>query len=282
LVQHHKAYRHSRIASEIDLMRDVEENVLERLGIRLTNLRMLDVGAGQHLIQMAYFAARGNNVIGVDRDAVVQSINIADYLRMARSNGFKRATKTIGRKVLGVDLAYRRELERQLGSPRRRERLSFFQMDATNLDFPDGDFDFVYSLRVFQHVEEPLKIAREIARVIAPGGGAYIDFLPYSAINGSLDLRLLAGREVAPWAHLRRQYQDSVQESAYVNKLRLDSWDAIFADAMPGSRLVVDRSPDPERRALVQSLIDSGELGEFTPDELLATRARVFWHRLRA
>ena len=42
--------------------------------------------------------------------------------------------------------------------------------DAENLPFEDGTFDFVYSWGVIHHTEDTARAAREIARVVKPGG----------------------------------------------------------------------------------------------------------------
>ncbi|MDG4826607.1 methyltransferase domain-containing protein [Asanoa sp. WMMD1127] len=46
----------------------------------------------------------------------------------------------------------------------------FVQGDITALDFPDGTFDGVRSERVLQHVADPDRAVRELARVTRPGG----------------------------------------------------------------------------------------------------------------
>jgi SAM-dependent methyltransferase len=46
--------------------------------------------------------------------------------------------------------------------------------DALNLPFKDGAFHTVVSFQVMEHVKEPWIMAREIARVLAPGGHAVV------------------------------------------------------------------------------------------------------------
>ena len=42
--------------------------------------------------------------------------------------------------------------------------------DAQTLPFPDGTIDFVFSSQVIEHVPDDAAMARELARVLAPGG----------------------------------------------------------------------------------------------------------------
>ncbi|UUZ61029.1 methyltransferase domain-containing protein [Nocardioides sp. B-3] len=46
----------------------------------------------------------------------------------------------------------------------------FVEGDAPALPFEDGTVDVIRSERVFQHLDDPAAAAREIARVLAPGG----------------------------------------------------------------------------------------------------------------
>jgi SAM-dependent methyltransferase len=48
------------------------------------------------------------------------------------------------------------------------------QMDAEHLDFPDGEFDMVWSWGVIHHSSHTGRIMREIARVTKPGGNTRI------------------------------------------------------------------------------------------------------------
>jgi SAM-dependent methyltransferase len=251
----------------------------ERFGLALENMTVLDVGAGQRLLQATYFA-RTNDVVGIDRDVIVEGVDLASYVRMLRSNGLKRVVKTILRKVLRIDARHQRELAQYLGAS-RFPRPRIYQMDASRLDFPAETFDFVYSLRVFQHLDRPAATAAEIGRVLKPGGVAYVDLTLYTGRTGSLDVRLLGGGQanLPLWAHLRPQHEKSVQQSADLNRLRLAEWREIFEREMPGFDLIL-RSPEaawlePEARRLKAR----GELVDYDIDELVTTKIIVLWRK---
>ncbi|MCK6691099.1 MAG: class I SAM-dependent methyltransferase [Thermoanaerobaculia bacterium] len=48
--------------------------------------------------------------------------------------------------------------------------------DALNLSYPDASFDLLVSCEVIEHVGQPEKMIREIARVLRPGGFAIMTF----------------------------------------------------------------------------------------------------------
>ena len=49
-----------------------------------------------------------------------------------------------------------------------------YVVDAHSMPFADNTFDFVYSLAVFEHLHSPWIAAKEIYRVLKPGGKVYI------------------------------------------------------------------------------------------------------------
>jgi len=154
-------------------------------------------------------------------------------------------------------------------------------MDASDMSFADQSFDFVYSFAVFQHVEEPERVASEMSRVLRPGGVTYLDFILYTGRTGSHDLRLLGGgtADIPLWAHLRPAYAHEVQQSAYLNRLRLAEWRSLFAEVMPGSELILST---PERAWLegeARRLQAAGELADYTLEDLVTAKVGVIWRK---
>jgi SAM-dependent methyltransferase len=61
--------------------------------------------------------------------------------------------------------------------PYREDRLEVRWMDARALDFPDASFDVCFSLSSIEHFGSPAEIARsarEMGRVLRPGGHAFV------------------------------------------------------------------------------------------------------------
>jgi SAM-dependent methyltransferase len=270
---------HQQVADVLARVRKLERLTDEKLGLKLEGLEMLDVGAGQLLLQMRYFAAR-NRVVGIDRDLIVQGFDPRGYLEMARTNGARRAAKTIGRKALVIDSRYRRELDHQLGAD-TPSRLDVRRMDASDMSFPDASFDFVYSFAVFQHLAAPDRVLDEMVRVLRPGGTLYFDFILFTSRTGSHDIRHLSGSDesIPLWAHLQPEHEDVVRPNAYLNGIRLPEWRQMLGQRMDGYDLVLDQPEtawlEPEARALQSR----GKLVEYSLEELLTSKVAVLWRR---
>jgi SAM-dependent methyltransferase len=283
LLRHHRQGLDLRLAAVVAELREIEEEVFEHTDVRIENCRILDIGPGQRLMQMAYFAAHGNDVVGVDRDVIVHGFDLAGYWRMGRSNGLGRVAKTVGRKSLGIDRAYRKGLERGLGLGGPIPRLNVLQRNGWDTGFESESFDFVYSLRTFMHIHEPEAAVYEAARLLVPGGVAYIDLMPYTGPTGCLDIRMLGGggEELPHWAHLRPQHRHLVQESAHLNRLSLSEWRALIARAMPGSHLRAIQPSAAGLRPIAEKLHEEGELLDVPVDDLVTSSLRITWRKAK-
>jgi ubiquinone/menaquinone biosynthesis C-methylase UbiE len=94
------------------------------------------------------------------------------------------------------DVSFARQMNAEV------KNLSYQIEDALNLSFPANSFQLITSVDVMEHVGKPQRMTEEIARVLAPGGLAFITFpqtnfpWTYDPIN-----RLLGRRAIAQGAY---------------------------------------------------------------------------------
>jgi SAM-dependent methyltransferase len=257
----------------------VEAEIERRFSFPIHHRDVLDVGVGQLLPQARYFSRR-NRVVGIDFDVIAQGPNPLPYLRMLARNGPRRTAKTILRKLGGVDRRFRSEMELQLGA-RTAPRLPVLHMDVCDMRLPDATFDFVHCFSVVHSLPDPGRALGEIARVLRPGGVAYLSFHLYTSETGSLDPRLFTSRrsEIQPWSHLRPCLAGEVRPNAFLNRLRLARWRAVFEEHMPGAALVLTPSSRAGGEEDARRLQERGELGGYSFEELLTHRVEVFWRK---
>jgi SAM-dependent methyltransferase len=183
--------------------------------------RVLEIGCGTRAGATLLHHTHGNRVTGIDYDHVGFGWRV--HLRTLRDNGLERAAKTLVRRHI-FDRAYYRELARLLGCPLRFDA-DLRRMDARKLDFPDGEFDVVYSVAVFEHIDGVDQAAAELARVLKPSGRASVSVHLYPSLSGGHVLSWADPRRPPksppPWDHLRDRTQPA---HVYLNRLRGDDY----------------------------------------------------------
>ena len=74
--------------------------------------------------------------------------------------------------VVGIDISASmiKEAHKKASRLNSGNRYEFHVMDALNLEFPDNSFDVVLAAYVITTVSDPVRVCREMLRVVKPGG----------------------------------------------------------------------------------------------------------------
>lgn len=97
---------------------------------------------------------------------------------------------------------------------------TFVNADARSLPFSDGTFDFVFSVGLIEHFEEPVELLLEQCRVLKPEGHLLVQvpqkYSPYTAVK-----RVLIALGKWPYGGWETQYSDR-EIVALMEKAELD------------------------------------------------------------
>ncbi len=83
--------------------------------------------------------------------------------------------------------------------------------DVAALPFPDNSFDLVTSVAAFEHFLDVPSVVTELARVVRPGGLAWVGIHLFTSPSGGHNFQLAENplrripAGVDPWDHLRRR-----------------------------------------------------------------------------
>jgi SAM-dependent methyltransferase len=153
------------------------------------SLRILDLANGRLRPQYALLKAAGHHVVGID------------LVNRPAQNWTDQAYR-VARRIFAWKLGGKFE-------PSARQTLVCGNVDY--LPFPDDCFDLITSIAAFEHfLHVPLVVA-DMARVLRPGGLAWVGVHPFTAISGGHNVTVteVPLRHLPPgidaWDHLRQR-----------------------------------------------------------------------------
>jgi SAM-dependent methyltransferase len=212
-------------------------NTTARFGINVQSADILDVGCGSNAPMSVMLHAGGARVTGVDHAVGYRwglGFKPERYWQYAKEAGvLKAARKVAGESV--YDRKYFTSLAAAAGLPLTERGLDLRAMDVNRLDFPDASFDLVHSNATWEHLADVRGANQEVARVLRPGGMAYIEIHLFPSLSGGHDLPwIVPGTTdlggILPWRHLR---DAAWQAPVYLNRLRERDYRKLFAQT-PG------------------------------------------------
>lgn len=268
-----------RLPVVLERLRRDEARIAARLGHPVEDLDVLELGPGELCLRAGYFG-RSNRVTAIDLDRVAHGLDLAALREIARTSGWGRLLKTVGRKLLGVDACARRAWASALAVPELPwPRLVRGDLCAP-LPFKPGSFDLIVSWSVFEHLPDPAAALEYAKRALRPGGVLYVGIHLYTSNSGHHDIRAFTGGGGAlpPWAHLRASTRHVVRPSAVLNELRLKEWRAIVRTTTPDATEFLERYGDARLQALLRTPLKD-ELAGYDDDELLSVDVFYLWQK---
>jgi SAM-dependent methyltransferase len=277
LLNLHGSRRQARVDELIHRVDECRASLQHAFGFEVRGKDVLDVGPGQFLIQSRYFALE-NKVVALDSEVILDRFSLRGFVDMVRCNGLQRAIKTVARMGAGIDRLYAVELRQRLGVG-ALPAVELRRGDACQMPCADNSFDMVYCRAVLHHLDDPAAALMEMRRVLKPAGVAWVDLHLYSSWNGSLDPRVMFGRDPKfHWAHLRHG-ASGVVEGAHLNKLRLADWRELFSRSWPGVQLQLIEVQDPALQLSADQLISERRVTGYSKEELLTTTVVALWQK---
>jgi ubiquinone/menaquinone biosynthesis C-methylase UbiE len=136
----------------------------------------------------------------------------------------------------GIDLNFDLGLKFSL-----KKGLTPIQADATKLPYGDGEFDYVVSTDVFEHIPDTDRLVMEVKRVLKPGGKAFIVIADpsegrFNITRDHID-RTGKGSDIKYWTDLFQKTGFEILPQS--EKYRKQDWRRIFN--LPLLRKVKDK-----------------------------------------
>jgi SAM-dependent methyltransferase len=136
-----------------------------------------------------WFVARRNLLVRAVRQIPARVDIPARFLDVGCGTGGTLAKLVPFGEVVGLDME-----PLALNYCRRRGLNELVQGSANSLPFAEGTFSGVVALDVLEHIPDDKAAAREMARVLAPGGVLYVSVPAYRSLWSSHDVALMHQR----------------------------------------------------------------------------------------
>jgi SAM-dependent methyltransferase len=148
-------------------------NFLSSDGIELEGATVADIGCGDGIIDLGVvLKAHPAKLVGYD-------------LKPADLDALRRSIS-----AAGVD-----------ESLPDSDTLAFVQSESDHVPAPNDTFDVVFSWSVFEHVDDPVEMLREVSRILKPDGVFFLQLWPFFSSQHGGHLWLTIDE---PFAHLTR------------------------------------------------------------------------------
>jgi len=241
---------------------------VEAAGRRVKGARILDIGCGYRYPITLLLHNSGAQVTGIDVEFVARRLSLVELGKHLVRRGPKAFARRLVRELVHKEV-YFRALERAFGRPLLFDGLELRQTRIEDL-VDEGQWDLVFSNAAFEHVADVEGAVAAIARVIKPGGLAYISIHLFASLSGGHDLALSVsgGAGVVlrpgalPWQHLR---DTRWKAPTYLNRLREHEYREIFARHVRILEWKVE-TPEPDTYLTEEIL---RELPDYGREELL-------------
>jgi SAM-dependent methyltransferase len=243
---------------------------LQRYGYAFDGMRILDMGCGANAPLTLMLHSAGAHITGVDAYIGHRwglGFRLRRYVSYVKEAGLVRTLrKSIGELV--YDRHYYISLTDALGFDLTEKGIDLREVAAEDLPFDDETFDAIYSNATWEHLVDVRTVNQEVARVLRPGGLAYIEIHLFPSLSGGHDLPwIVPGKtemgNIAPWGHLRNA---SWQAPVYLNRLREKDYHRLFAET-PKLEIVEWITEYTEGEGLItDELLE--ELSDYTEEEL--------------
>ena len=171
--------------------------ILEKVGLELNSVKILDLACGLLAPQTLLFNSAGYRTTGVDLHIPPAYLPLPSLKFWLKRNQHRKAWHS-------ATAAYYQTLAQQAGLKPNSKKVKIELADLTRLQFPDNSFQVVLCSNYLQHAPDVDGLLAEAARVLQTGGLLLADIRPYPALTGAFR----SPEFTPPWDHLRHNFYD--------------------------------------------------------------------------